>query len=688
MAVAKTDLILEHTRLFADEFCKAIEGMSGQCIFDGNPEIREEHFHPKYRCTVMIHFTGSIQGEYAVSMEASTARSLAAQPGRSDFQGFLKEALNVSVGSSIPKLRQHFSDLTFLPPVAILGEVDYPKVPSGSLFLQAAQGNIQCAFVLNAMELELGEHLQHALKQLQESSKESAIIRRNMQNLLAAFPFGLAVLDEIGLIMPGHSPATSLVVGLKQNAVLSGMHILECIGFIDPRGLRRQEFDLWMKTCFSQYGRIDFPDLTCLCPIVESRTLRDRVIHLQWIPMEDEQGRLESLAVLIEDYTEKRRLEAKALTLGQQHEENAELLSQIITLEPEDITDFIYDSNWLLEESKRILQQSELARTNLDVIYRNIHTLKGNSGQFKFRSLQSLVADIEKDIAQVRETNEPDSKRISKILKGIEDADEYLHKLEDLRIKLAARSETLENKISRAQPSITVPLQGVRQASQMLRQLLEVGRKICEHQELIDQLENASADVSRLILVDVRQYDELLHAAIERIANRLNKSVHFEIMGQSLLDIEVFRKIQQALVHLINNSVDHGIESVRQRLNLGKPASGLVRVRWLPEPSLMRIEFSDDGAGIDPKLIREKIELSGLTPPDTEQELYQWIFKSGFTTKSIVSDTSGRGIGMDVVRSNLEELGGSVHVHSILGLGTTFLLEFPQAPVPFRGAGP
>lgn len=688
MTEARADMILEHARYFADQFCKAVEGMSGVGLQDSSPLVRESAFQPEYELIVMIHFTGSIQGEYAISMDPATAQTVARFPSRSDYMGFLKEALNVAVGSSILRLRQNFADLTFLPPLAVLGELEYPYVPSGSLFLHTTSGEVQCSFVLNAMELELGEHLQAALKQLQNSTRESNIAKRNMQSMLSAFPFGLTVLDDIGLIMPGHSPATAAVVGLKPGTIVSGMHILDCIGFIDPRGQRRHEFDQWLRTCFQQFERMEFEDLVRLCPIGESRTSRDKVIHLKWIPMEDDQSRLEAISVLIEDYTEKRRLEAKALLIGQQHEQNAELLSQIINLEPEEITDFIYDSTWLLEESKRILQQTALDREFVDTIYRNIHTLKGNSGQFKFRSLQTLVADIEREIALVRDENEPDSARISKILRGIEEADGYLHKLEDLRIKLASKTETLENKITRSQPSILVPLQGVRHAAQLLEQLLEAGRKLCEHKELIQQLECASADVSRLVFVDVRQYDELLHAAIERIANRMNKSVRLEIQGQARLDIEVFRKIQQALVHLINNSIDHGIESVRQRLNVGKPAAGLVRVAWMPQKDRMRIEFSDDGAGIDTELIRAKIEATGETAPQSEYDLCQWIFKPGFTTKTFVSDTSGRGIGMDVVRSNLEELGGTVFVKSLLGKGTTFLLEFPQSLPVFMGAGP
>lgn len=688
MAEARTDIILQHTELFAREFCKAVEGMSGLSIADSTSQICEEYFSPKHKLTVLIHFTGSIQGEYAISMEEPTAMNLTGMTEHSDLIGFMKEALNVAVGACIPTLRQTFADLTFLPPLAITGDLDYPKVPSGSFYLNISQGHIQCSFVLNAMELELGEHLQQTLQRLQITSKESAIARRNIQNLMNAFPFGLAVLDELGLIMPGHSPLTAAVAGLKPNAMLPGLHLLDCVGYIDPRGLRRAEFDQWLRTCYSQYGKVEFEDLARLCPIKESRTIRDKVIHLQWIPLEDDQGHLESLAVLIEDYTEKRRLEAKALMLGQQHEQNAEMLSQIINLEPDDLTDFIYDANWLLDESKGIIKKSLLDRENLDVVYRNIHTLKGNSGQYKFRSMQILVAEIERDVAILREERVQENSRVSKILKGIEEADSYLRRLEDLRIKLAVKSESLENKVTRNQHSIMVPLQEVRQAANVLQNLLEESRKICEHKELIEQLEFASADVSRLILVDVRQYDELLNASIERIANRLNKSVKFEIIGQALLDIEVFRKIQQALVHLINNSVDHGVESVRQRLSIGKPAAGLVQVRWLPGKGMMRVEFSDDGAGINTEAIRKKILEIGGTPPDNEDELFQWIFKPGFTTKNSVSETSGRGIGMDVVRSNMEELGGSVHVRSIPGEGTCFTLDFPQSPLPFRGVGP
>jgi two-component system, chemotaxis family, sensor kinase CheA len=679
----QTDLLHDNTRYFAHCFCKALEDMSGVSLCAEESVFTETTFVPKYSFTVMIHFTGPIQGEYAISMQEHIASFLSRQDLRVDYVGFMKEALNVSVGNAITHLRTQFDDLTFLPPVAVFGELDYPMVPSGTTVLAFSEGSVQCSFVLNAMGLELGDHLQAALRKLQETSRESAIARRNMQSMLAAFPSGLAVLDDLGLIMPGYSKATPVTVGLKSGTVLSGMHLLDCLGMLDPKGIRHDEFDQWLSACHSHYGKVDFKDLVGLCPIAEFRSIRDRVIHLDWMPMEDDQGCLESLIVLIEDYTEKRRTEAKASILSRQHEQNAELLSQIVNLEPDEITDFVYDSTWLLEESKRILKDTTLDHQFVDTVYRNIHTLKGNSGQFKFQSLQVLAADIERDIAQARETHDTGPNRIHRILKGIEEADGYIRKLEDLRIKLAAKSETLENKIARSQPSIMVPLQEIRQAAHLLDQLLDAGRQICEHKELITQLEHASSEVSDLILVNVRQYDELLEAAIERIANRMNKSARLEITGKARVDIEVFRKIQQALVHLINNSLDHGIESVRQRLNVGKPACGLVRIAWNEVGALVSIVFSDDGAGIDPEKIRQKIEASGLSPQDwPESDLISWIFTGGFTTKDTVSETSGRGIGLDVVQTNLHELGGTVFVHSTLGKGTSFTLEFPRKP-PF-----
>lgn len=169
----------------------------------------------------------------------------------------------------------------------------------------------------------------------------------------------------------------------------------------------------------------------------------------------------------------------------------------------------------------------------------------------------------------------------------------------------------------------------------------------------------------------------------------MNKSAHLVIEGNARVDIEVFRKIQQALVHLVNNSLDHGIEKVRDRLNAGKPASGLVRVDWETKEALVMVTFSDDGAGIDTERIRERLIGNGTNAQDfSDQELVAYIFESGFTTKDSVSDTSGRGIGLDVVKTNLEDLGGSVHVTTTRGKGTSFHLTFPQKPLFVPGRIP
>ncbi|MFN8943638.1 MAG: chemotaxis protein CheA, partial [Pseudobdellovibrionaceae bacterium] len=161
----------------------------------------------------------------------------------------------------------------------------------------------------------------------------------------------------------------------------------------------------------------------------------------------------------------------------------------------------------------------------------------------------------------------------------------------------------------------------------------------------------------------------------------LGKEVGITLVGEdSELDKTVLEKINDPLVHLVRNSVDHGIESTANRLAAGKPAKGEVKLAAFHESGKFIIEVSDDGGGLNPdKLIKKAVEKKLIKPDSklTDSEAYQLIFLPGFSTKEQVTDVSGRGVGMDVVKTNITDLGGEVEISSQLGKGSTFRISLP-----------
>ena len=164
-------------------------------------------------------------------------------------------------------------------------------------------------------------------------------------------------------------------------------------------------------------------------------------------------------------------------------------------------------------------------------------------------------------------------------------------------------------------------------------------------------------------------------------ANKLGKKVNLVTdSGQTELDKTVIEKISDPLTHLVRNSVDHGIEMPEDRKAAGKAEEGTVTLRAFYKGGSVMITITDDGKGLDKdKIIAKAIENGVITSAEgmSDSEIYNMIFENGFSTAEVVTDVSGRGVGMDVVRKNIQSLGGSVYIDSTPGEGSTFSISLP-----------
>jgi two-component system chemotaxis sensor kinase CheA len=170
---------------------------------------------------------------------------------------------------------------------------------------------------------------------------------------------------------------------------------------------------------------------------------------------------------------------------------------------------------------------------------------------------------------------------------------------------------------------------------------------------------------------------------VRDLSNVCKKTVQLELEGSSTeLDRSIIEAIKDPLVHAVRNAIDHGIESAERRRLAGKPATGRLRLSAYHEGGQVNIEVSDDGGGIDPEKVRARAVQRRLVSNEralslNERELLQLIFLPGFSTAESVTHLSGRGVGMDVVKTNIEKIGGTVDVSSRLGSGTTLKIKIP-----------
>jgi len=208
-----------------------------------------------------------------------------------------------------------------------------------------------------------------------------------------------------------------------------------------------------------------------------------------------------------------------------------------------------------------------------------------------------------------------------------------------------------------------------------------------ELQETVERMSRVSSDLQNIILtmrmVPIDTVFNRFPRMIRQLARELDKEVEVEIIGaETELDRTVIDEIGDPLVHLIRNAVDHGIEPPEERLKKGKPRKGKITLEAYHSGNHVFVEIIDDGAGINRDAIKNlAIERGLITPQEgdvmSDQQIYELILMSGFSTNKEVSDVSGRGVGLDVVKTTIESLGGNVTIDSEEGKGSVFSIQLP-----------
>lgn len=208
-----------------------------------------------------------------------------------------------------------------------------------------------------------------------------------------------------------------------------------------------------------------------------------------------------------------------------------------------------------------------------------------------------------------------------------------------------------------------------------------------ELHETVERMSRVTSDLQTIVLnmrmVPVETVFNRFPKMVRQLARDLHKKVDLEIIGaETELDRTVIDEIGDPLVHLLRNAMDHGVETPEARLAKGKSDEGKIVLKAYHSGNHVFIEITDDGAGINKEKVLEKAISKGIVtretaPSLTDKQIYELIFASGFSTADKISDVSGRGVGLDVVKNTIESLGGSVSIDSEEGAGSIFLIQLP-----------
>jgi chemotaxis protein histidine kinase CheA len=238
--------------------------------------------------------------------------------------------------------------------------------------------------------------------------------------------------------------------------------------------------------------------------------------------------------------------------------------------------------------------------------------------------------------------------------------------------------------LRRSSDSGLADLAGVAQLQRLIDLIDEQNRRLQETDALIQgALSRLQDSVMGLRVVPVELVFKRFPRMVRDLAQAQGKQIRLELTGQEVkIDKAMVESLADPLLHMVRNSADHGVETIAERKLTGKPEEAVIRIQAEQQGSRILIRVSDDGKGIDPERVRRKAVERGLVKEEdsllmSRDDILKFIFRAGFSTADVVTETSGRGVGMDVVRTNVMRLGGNIHLDSELGRGTIFTMQMP-----------
>jgi chemotaxis protein histidine kinase CheA len=255
-----------------------------------------------------------------------------------------------------------------------------------------------------------------------------------------------------------------------------------------------------------------------------------------------------------------------------------------------------------------------------------------------------------------------------------------VERLRELRLRLDEQKRDIDRVLHRLERGHVPDLP--EQRAMLLNLSRQLGSNSEEANDIVDGLEQELKAIATLPMYSVL---DPLQRAVRDLCRTLGKEARLGIVGAEIsLDRRLLEAIKGPLVHLVRNAVDHGIESPDVRIAAGKHREGSITIRVERSGNMVFIDVEDDGHGIDARKVRDVAIERGVLSSDEaaeldEREVHQLVFRPGFSTRSEVTETSGRGVGLDVVRAAVQALSGHVELHTTLGSGSRFVLTVPAA---------
>ncbi|MDM8516245.1 ATP-binding protein [Desulfobacterales bacterium HSG16] len=565
--------------------------------------------------------------------------------------------------------------------------------PIGSLAKSAnaiSEGNYNIKIIPESND-EIGELAAHfesmraKIKQYTDHLQE--LVDEKMQqvnDILNNIDQGLFTINLDGTINREYSARANGILKVEDIASSSLNDILR----MDKK--QERAFYIWMNLIKNKHSRLRWKKLTRLAPVRELELVSNNNI-LDYISIEyqriyNKEGELSKIMILALDETEKRIKEYQMDEQKLQHENEMNIVLGLVNISPAEISEFMEDTTDRMQSARKLVaehiediryRQSDsgdasyinFTQEQINSLYRDIHTIKGNSGSYGFQLLAKHAHEAEDLLEKLRGSGS-DNRKFMVLTEVAGHLDFMNTDIDEIQQKIKLLFGKDEDAVMRVPKSL-------------VNNILKTSRDAAD-MDSPPKIQKLIHDCAMLLWLPIETITRKYQKVVNRLARRSRKNIKFLAEPKHMFfPPDILYDIDDILVHLIRNAADHGIESPEIREELGK---GMGQVRFELTMSASNhariIRIIDNGKGIDiEKLVGTCLEKGIVTSEYIsnieDEEKLKLIFSPGISTADKVTDVSGRGMGMNIVRHKLNSIGGNISVKSEKDAGTTITLELP-----------
>jgi len=560
---------------------------------------------------------------------------------------------------------------------------------------------------LKKYSLELEEKVAQRTAELSEINKEIKDILDNMSQAIFTIDSGLNFNSQ-------HSRFAYNIFGDIEFAEKS---ILDVLFSDEEQTNNRKNMLAWLNKVFEN-SYVRWEDMEALQPVREVSIKTNssnekngpKYIKIDFQPITDifapeYKEKVTKVMVIVQDVTEKKILELEMEKKEKEYKDNINQIIEVIKMDEELFQDYINEckENLANFEPKLIaLKDDKHNMEIIDELFRIMHTIKGNAKIFKLERISGEAHSIESIFSEIRKgQREMDDELLNETFKKLDHFNSLFNESLEIYNKITAgknadlgRVHSIEQEKEDSEV-IKVKVQEISRLTELIKKadrlLSEDSSKVegkKERMEKVKAIEDifkeTEEQLKAMSKVSISRLFVRFPRMVRDISMELGKKARLIIKGDNFeIDKNIYEKISDPLVHILRNSIDHGLEIPQERIQLGKPEEGTVELSTKLTDSELQLEIIDDGQGLDIDKIKAKAVKNGLIPPEEalnmkNDEAINLIFLPGFSTNERVTNISGRGVGMDVVKTSIEEsLKGSIVLESKKNQGLKITLKIP-----------